>query len=365
MDGGTTNKSFLAELLQAAEVVHATADTGWVDRTRADRRLTAVAHAGIALAAAAIGGYEQTESAERARLWDSGRGGRPYVHYGLSQVRELKLGGRPYQVSVACRDAGHYRVRIEGGGGETAAFDAARERLDAHLSRLTVNRRVYRLVTAIHGSVHVVEVDGITHRVMRDEGGVLRAPAPALVVSAPVAVGTKVSAGSQVLVLESMKMETVIRAPFDARVRELLVSVGSQVGSGAPLARLEPTGTQDVAVRPGPAAAPVDLMIPEEAGTSAAERAAAALKWLRGLVLGFDLGGEPAADTIARYLAVREAAVAEGAPARHGGTGPRDGVCRHRRTVFGAAVRSLPARPAGAVPHLPAEPGRGELGHDG
>jgi acetyl/propionyl-CoA carboxylase alpha subunit/acetyl-CoA carboxylase carboxyltransferase component len=316
VDGGTTNKSFLAWLLQAAEVVQATADTGWVDRTRSDRRLTAAPHAGIALAVAAIGGYEQTESAERARLWDSGRGGRPYVHYGLSQVRELKLGGRPYKVSVACRDAGHYRVRIEGGAGETAAFDAVRERLDTHLSRLTVNRRVYRLVTAIHGSVHMVEVDGVAHRVMRDDGGVLRAPAPGLVVSAPVVVGAEVSAGSLLLVLESMKMETVLRAPFDARVRELLVSVGSQVGSGAPLARLEPTGTEDIGARPGAADVPVNLMIPEDAEISVAERAATALQWLRGFVLGFDIGGEPAADTIAHYLAVREAAVAEGAPAQ-------------------------------------------------
>ena len=104
-----------------------------------------------------------------------------------------------------------------------------------------MNGRAYRLATAIHGPVHVVEVDGVTHRVSRDEGGVLRAPAPALVVATPVAAGAEVSAGSPVLVLESMKMETVVRAPFDARVRELLVSVGSQVGSAAPLARLEPT----------------------------------------------------------------------------------------------------------------------------
>ena len=70
----------------------------------------------------------------------------------------------------------------------------------------------------------------------------LRSPAPALVVATPVAVGDVVAAGAPVLVLESMKMETVLRAPFAARVRELLVTTGSQVETGAPLVRLEPIG---------------------------------------------------------------------------------------------------------------------------
>ena len=51
----------------------------------------------------------------------------------------------------------------------------------------------------------------MAHRVSRDEGGVLRSPAPALVVASPVAVGDLVAAGAPVLVLESMKMETVLR----------------------------------------------------------------------------------------------------------------------------------------------------------
>nr|WP_231980121.1 acetyl-CoA carboxylase biotin carboxyl carrier protein subunit [Tessaracoccus coleopterorum] len=51
------------------------------------------------------------------------------------------------------------------------------------------------------------------HRVSRDEGGVLRSPAPALVVATPVAVGDTVEAGAPIVVLESMKMETVIPAP--------------------------------------------------------------------------------------------------------------------------------------------------------
>jgi acetyl/propionyl-CoA carboxylase alpha subunit/acetyl-CoA carboxylase carboxyltransferase component len=314
IDGGTTNKSFLTELLYAPEVIEATADTRWVDRARADGRLVAGQHVGIALTAAAIDGYEQAEAAERTRLRESGRGGRPHVHHEPGQVTELTAGGRPYKLGVACTGSSRYRLRITGATGETATFDAALERLDEHLSRLTVNGRAYRLATAIHGPVHVVEVDGVTHRVSRDEGGVLRAPAPALVVATPVAVGTEVNAGSQVLVLESMKMETALRAPFDARVRELLVSVGTHVKSGAPVARLEPTATDGAGAKSQPSAGPVDLMIPQQAEAFAAERVAAALERLRSFVLGFDMTENPPADVISGYLATRDAATAAGVP---------------------------------------------------
>ena len=236
-------------------------------------------------------------------------------------------------------------------------LDAVRQRLDEHLSRLTVNRIAYRLSTAIHGPVHVVEVDGVTHRLSRDDGDVLRAPAPALVIAtAPAPVGAEVSAGSQVLVLESMKMETVLRAPFDARIRELLVSVGSQVESGAPLARLEPTATAGPAGNPPVPAAPVDLMVPRQAEASPSERATAALAWLRALVLGFDMAEEPPADTIADYLADRDVAVAGGAPVRQGELDLVTAFVDIAELSSAQPGHDSPPQPARAVPHLPAEP---------
>ena len=45
-------------LLDEPEVIDATADTGWIDRVRAEGRLVSCRHAGIALVAAAIEAYE-------------------------------------------------------------------------------------------------------------------------------------------------------------------------------------------------------------------------------------------------------------------------------------------------------------------
>ena len=116
------------------------------------------------------------------------------------------------------------------------------ERIDDVRRRLVVGGQRYHLVTATHGPTTLVEVDGVAHRVSRDEGGVLRSPAPALVVATPVGVGDEVEAGAAVVVLESMKMETVVHAPFAARVKELVVITGSQVETGSALIKLEPVG---------------------------------------------------------------------------------------------------------------------------
>src|SRR5262245_42301833 len=287
LEGGATNKSFLLDLLAQPEVVDGTADTGWIDRVRGEGRLVSHQHSGVALVAAAIDAYQEAERVERQRLLETARGGRPQVQHEVGRAIALKLRGASYKVTVARIGPQRYRVGV--GAGDDLQFVAADlDRLDTYDARLTVAGRRFRLVTATHGPVHLVEVDGVTHRVSRDEGGVLRAPAPALVVATPVAAGAAVEAGAPVLVLESMKMETVLYAPFRATVRELPVSTGSQVETGAPLIRLEPVG--DAAEGPAETTNGVDLDLPEPAvPPTAAERAARGLDDLSSMLLGFDI----------------------------------------------------------------------------
>src|SRR5882757_1637844 len=232
IEGGATNKSFVLDLPDQPEVIDASADTGWIDRVRAEGRLVSRRHSAIALAAAAIEAYEDEEEVARQRLLATAHGGRPQVQHETGRPLDLKLRGVAYRVSVA--RIGHKRFRVGiSGGGEVHPADADIERFDSYSGQITVNGQRYRLVTSTHGPIHLVEVDGVTHRVSLDEGGVIRSPAPALVVATPVSVGDEVEANAPVLVLESMKMETVLRSPFRARVRELPVSVGSQVEMGA------------------------------------------------------------------------------------------------------------------------------------
>ncbi|MEO7234264.1 MAG: biotin carboxylase N-terminal domain-containing protein, partial [Lapillicoccus sp.] len=313
IEGGATNKSFILDLLGQPEVVDGSADTGWIDRVRSEGRLASAHHSGVALVAAGIEAYEDGEQVEVARLLETARGGRPQVQHKIGRAVDLKLRGEVHQVLVTRVGPQRFRVVIDG----AEPLDAELERIDEYASRLVLEGSRYRLVTATHGPVHLVEVDGTTHRVSRDEGGVVRSPAPALVVATPVPVGGTVAAGAPVLVLESMKMETVLPAPFAATVKELLVSTGSQVETGAPLVRLEPLPEEDAEAAPDAGAGndepPADLELPTpQVARSAAMEAAAELTDLSGMLLGYDLDPGNEGRTLAAYLTARQSLSAEG-----------------------------------------------------
>ncbi|HEY1818787.1 MAG TPA: carboxyl transferase domain-containing protein [Trebonia sp.] len=309
IEGGATNKSFVLDLLDQPEVINATADTGWIDRVRGEGRLAVRRHSGVALAAAAIEAYEDEEEVATARLLAAARGGRPQVQHDPGRPLDLKLRGASYRVRVARTGPKRFRVEI-GTEGEAQPADIEIERFDAHSGRITVNGARFRLTSATHGPVHLVEVDGVTHRVSRDEGGIVRSPAPALVVATPLSVDDEVEADAPILVLESMKMETVLRAPFRARVRECLVSVGSQVEAGAPLLRLEPVGDaasgDPASDEAAGAALAGEIDLPAApSDVPAARRAEAYLADLRGLLLGFDDDARDPKRALAGYLAAR------------------------------------------------------------
>ncbi|NYH54805.1 acetyl/propionyl-CoA carboxylase alpha subunit/acetyl-CoA carboxylase carboxyltransferase component [Nocardiopsis arvandica] len=310
IEGGATNKSFVLDLLDQPAVIDASADTGWIDRVRGEGGLVSHRHSAVALAAAAIEAYEEEERVERQRLLSTAFGGRPQVQHESGRPLDLKLRGAGYRVRVARVGAHRFRVGVEAGG-DVRTADVELNRFDRYTGRIVVNGTRYRLLTDTHGPIHLVEVDGVTHRVSRDEGGVLRSPAPALVVATPLEVGAEVEADAPVLVLESMKMETVLRAPFRARLRECVVSVGSQVETGAPLLRLEPLA-DDAEAENASASKSVELDLPAAAGeVPARERLTRGRQDLRSLLLGFDVDPHDERRVIDDYLAARRA-VAEG-----------------------------------------------------
>jgi 3-methylcrotonyl-CoA carboxylase alpha subunit len=69
--------------------------------------------------------------------------------------------------------------------------------------------------------------------------GALRAPMPSLVVEVRVTVGDQVEKGQGVVVLESMKTETVLRAPVDGVVKAVGCAKGEMVEEGRELVVIE------------------------------------------------------------------------------------------------------------------------------
>jgi acetyl/propionyl-CoA carboxylase alpha subunit/acetyl-CoA carboxylase carboxyltransferase component len=311
IEGGATNKSFVLDLLDSPEVINASADTGWIDRVRGEGRLFSHRHSAVALTAAAIEAYEEAERAERQQLLSTAFGGRPQVRHDSGSPLDLKLRGTAYRVTASRVGPRRFHVGIEAGS-QAASADAEFDHFDGHSGQIVVNGTRYRLLCGSPGPVRLVEVEGVAHRISRDEGDVIQAPAPALVVATPVAPGAEVDAGAPVLVLESMKMETVLRAPFRARLAELVVSTGTLVAAGAPLLRLEPLAAETGAEGTTPGGS-VELDLPAAPATVPGREAAQRRREdLRCLLLGFDADPRDERQVLADYLAARRAASTRG-----------------------------------------------------
>jgi acetyl/propionyl-CoA carboxylase alpha subunit/acetyl-CoA carboxylase carboxyltransferase component len=297
IEGGTTNKSFVLELLNRDEVLTGSADTAWLDRIGPLNAGALPAHADIALYAVAIDVYAHEEAGEREVFLASARGGRPQADHSIGGDVEVRYHGHNYKLTVHQFAPTEYRVSVSG-----VATDVRVDRIGRFSYRLSVRGKVYRVVLAAGPADHLVEVDGVSHRVARDSGGVIRSSAPAVIVSLPVKPGDSVEAGATVAVLEAMKMETPVTAPVAGRVREVFATVNSQVPAGAPLLRLEPDTAQQ---RPSDEPT-VTFSADGEATTDPRVRALEVLGGLRALLTGYDVSAPEGRKMVADYSAVRK-----------------------------------------------------------
>ncbi len=277
--GGTTNKSFLLDLIDRPEVIAGEIDTTWLDRlTAADGHRTD-RHAEIALMVAAIDVHEDESGLDRARFLSSASRGRPEADPDVGHEVELRWRNAEYRVHVATGDlAGWYRLTLDG-----TAVDVVLERLDEVHARLSIGEHSHRVVSQTFRAEHLVEVDGVVHRLARDDGGLVRAPAVSLVVSLDVAAGDPVVAGQRVAVVEAMKMETAIVAPTDGVVDAVFVTANTQVDAGSPLLRI---GTNEIVDAPTETG---DRLRFAAVSGNGRDETMARIDVLRAMLLGFDL----------------------------------------------------------------------------
>ena len=233
--GGASNKAFLLELLGRAEVKSGQVDIGWLDRLAANGEHLSKSYADVALVQAAIEAYDAELAVEQKQFYASALRGRPHVRSEVGRTVELRYRGHSYSLQVYRLGPEQYRVEADG------------SRLDVHIDRLgpfeywlTGLDRRFHVVSIVQGHSYRIEVDGVSHRVDRDEGGVIHAPAPAVVVSIAVKPGDTVAMGDRLAVLEAMKMEMQVVAPFSGKVRQVMTIPNVQVGTGTPLVQMEP-----------------------------------------------------------------------------------------------------------------------------
>ena len=251
--------------------------------TAADEHLP-TRHADVALVAAALDAFDLLAAAERTAFLGWAERGRPQADTAIGRTVELRHGGRSHEVEVRQLGPDHFAVRAGG-----ADVVARVERLGRKRTRLVIGDETHAVVSSDQGTEHLVEVDGVAHRFSRDDAGIVRAPAAALVVGVDVAPGDVVAAGDRLGVVEAMKMEIGVPAPIGGRVRDVFVARNVQVAAGAALFRIEPEGDADadsagaaialdhlVSVAPDPAATLAAFLLGYDVDTGAARAALAA-----------------------------------------------------------------------------------------
>ncbi|HWG74761.1 MAG TPA: biotin carboxylase N-terminal domain-containing protein [Acidimicrobiales bacterium] len=279
--GGTTNKAFLAGLLEHPDVVAGDFDTAWLDRLMGGGYRPPEQRA-LALVATAIDAYDAHRDVEREAFFAAATRGRPQTDMGLGHRVDARLGGDSYTITVYRTGSRRYRVLVDG-----HRVEASSERVGPFERRMVIGGRPARIVSILQGPEALVEVDGLPHRVSQDDGGVVRTPSPGVVVDIAVSEGDTVEAGQRLATFESMKMEVALTAPVAGRVREVLVTTSSQVNAGAPLFRLEAVTGHERAAGGDQRADFAALVADEDAGDPAT-RLSERLGEMRAIVLGYD-----------------------------------------------------------------------------
>jgi len=293
--GGTSNKAFLLELVNRPEVQRGEFHNGWLDNLAATDEHLSRRHADVALVQAAIETYDAQLAVEQKQFYASAMRGRPQVRNEVGLTAKLRYRGHSYSPKTYRLGPQRYRVEVNG-----ARSDAQIDRLGQYECWLTVFGRRFRIVSVVQGLSYRIEVDGVSHRVDRDDGGVVHAPAPAVVVSILVKPGDTVAVGDRLAVLEAMKMEMQVVAPFSGKVRQVMTIANVQVDTGAPLLQIDP-------VAGGDAVADTERVV---FGTSLASDGSAnaaqsscrdSLDEFRQLMLGFDVDTKHTARLLAEW----------------------------------------------------------------
>jgi acetyl/propionyl-CoA carboxylase alpha subunit/acetyl-CoA carboxylase carboxyltransferase component len=281
--GGTSNRAFLQHLVSHPEFRSGQVDVGWTDRLISRGEHHPGTHAEIALCEAAIRAYELGAAYDRREFLATAARGRPDVGLEIGRDVELTYLAEGYRLRVLRRGPQIYRILVDG-----CTVDVEVAEASDHQRRLTVGDRTYRVLSIEQPAASLVEVDGVPHRIGRGDRGVVRAPAPCVVVSVLAEPGEVVEAGTPLVVLEAMKMETVVHAEVRGRIREILAHSNEQVGAGAPLVVVEPIEAEHP-----PADAPradFSRLVPPDGRASVDHYGCAhGLEELRYMLLGFDV----------------------------------------------------------------------------
>ena len=239
---GMSNKAFLLDLLYRLEVSASPVDNHQLSQMNVYKKEFLRGWAMMALLQSAVEIYDAEQRLAESEFFASAARGRPNVRQGADSPIHLRYRGLVYKLKVSRPGPDQYRITMS-----RQNIEVHIERLGAVERRLTCFGRRYRVLSLVDGPECYVEIEGIPHQITHEEGGLVRSPTPAVVVSVTVNPGDRVEAGDQLALIEAMKMEMAITAPFPGTVVQVFVTNNVQVDMGTPLIHIEPSEWVDTA----------------------------------------------------------------------------------------------------------------------
>ena len=169
IQGGTTSKAFLLDLLDRPEFVRGEINTTWLDTMMAEGYAPPL-RVDVALLATAFEAYEAHERRQQDRLFTSAERGRPEVGHETRQQVHVRVGGEAYKLGVSRPRPVRYHIDLDGRSAEVDVDRSGRFEL-----RLAVGGQTFDVLSVAQGPDYLVEVDGAVHRISGGEAGLVRA----------------------------------------------------------------------------------------------------------------------------------------------------------------------------------------------
>ena len=235
VEDGATNQAFLTDVLTHKEFIEAKADTSWLDRAMQDGSVVTIGGELEAVLAAAILEYKLLRKEEINKFFSQNQDGIPFL-FPKNQGKkiELRLRGIQYSLDVGALNEEEFLV------GKNDLLHSIRLRIiTPNIAEMWLEDNWHKILYSYGSSGITVELDGYSHTIERSSGGVVKSPAPAVIVGVSVEVGELVDIGDRICTLEAMKMEMGVFATERGIIKEVLCQVNQQVLIGDALVLLE------------------------------------------------------------------------------------------------------------------------------
>ncbi|MBP7652984.1 ATP-grasp domain-containing protein [Candidatus Dependentiae bacterium] len=236
IEGGTTNKAFLIELLNNPGIKKGGVSTRYVeDMLSSTPDVIKRFDWQIALLACAIEQYATKYIEELTNFKQQ------FNRSGYPQNLDMALG---HQISITHNSITYdffvkfvgediFHIKING------QFIIVKYVWEESIAVLYYNEKRYRIQTVTRGNTIIFEINGTPYPIPIESGGLVKSQSPAMVIFIPVKLGQEIKKGQLLLSLEAMKMETTVTSQEDGIIKEIYVRQGEQIAAGQPLIKIE------------------------------------------------------------------------------------------------------------------------------